>query len=154
MNQIQIGRFIADCRKKSNLTQNKLAEQLGITDRAVSKWETGKSIPDPSIMLELCEILNISVNELLCGKKLDEIEEKKEAQQNTLSMIMAKDELENFRILTEILIFAGIIIATTLTSILAVTTLQKIITLIVGCFVWGYGLWMRIKLGKALKRIS
>lgn len=69
-------------------------------------------------------------------------------------MIMAKGELENFRILTEILIFAGIIIATTLTSILAVTTLQKIITLIVGCFVWGYGLWMRIKLGKALKRIS
>ena len=136
------------------MTQNKLAEKLGITDRAVSKWETGKSIPDPSIMLELCEILNISVNELLCGKKLDEVEEKKEAQQNTLSMIMAKDELENFRILTEILIFAGIIIATTLTSILAVTTLQKIITLIVGCFVWGYGLWMRIKLGKALKRIS
>ncbi|WP_242853808.1 helix-turn-helix domain-containing protein [Paraclostridium sordellii] len=153
MNQIQIGRFIADCRKKSNMTQNKLAEKLGITDRAVSKWETGKSIPDPSIMLELCEILNISVNELLCGKKLDEVEEKKEAQQNTLSMIMAKEELENFRILTEILIFAGIIIATTLTSILAVTTLQKIITLIVGCFVWGYGLWMRIKLGKALKRI-
>lgn len=79
MNQIQIGRFIADCRKKSNMTQNKLAEKLGITDRAVSKWETGKSIPDPSIMLELCEILNISVNELLCGKKLDEKEEKKEA---------------------------------------------------------------------------
>lgn len=103
-------------------------------------------------MLELCEILDISVNELLCGKQLNEKEEKKEAEENTLTMLMAKGELENFRILTEILIFAGIIIATTLTSILAVTVIQKIITLVTGCFVWGYGLWMRIKVGKAIKR--
>lgn len=152
MNQIQIGKFIADRRKKFNMTQSELAEKIGITNRAVSKWETGKSIPDVSIMLELCEILDISVNELLCGKQLNEKEEKKEAEENTLTMLMAKGELENFRILTEILIFAGIIIATTLTSILAVTVIQKIITLVTGCFVWGYGLWMRIKVGKAIKR--
>lgn len=152
MNQIQIGKFIADRRKKFNMTQSELAEKIGITNRAVSKWETGKSIPDVSIMLELCEILDISVNELLCGKQLNEKEEQKEAEENTLTMLMAKGELENFRILTEILIFAGIIIATTLTSILAVTVIQKIITLVTGCFVWGYGLWMRIKVGKAIKR--
>lgn len=134
------------------MTQSELAEKIGITNRAVSKWKTGKSIPDVSIMLELCEILDISVNELLCGKQLNEKEEKKEAEENTLTMLMAKGELENFRILTEILIFAGIIIATTLTSILAVTVIQKIITLVTGCFVWGYGLWMRIKVGKAIKR--
>ena len=62
MNQIKIGRFIAECRKKSNLTQMQLAEKLGITDKAISKWERGVAMPDTSIMLELCDILCISVN--------------------------------------------------------------------------------------------
>ncbi len=70
MDQVKIGRFIANRRKNGNLTQSQLAEKLGITDRAVSKWETGKTMPDSSIMLELCEILNISVNELLSGEKI------------------------------------------------------------------------------------
>ena len=70
MDQAKIGRFIAECRKKSNLTQMQLAEKLSITDRAVSKWETGKTMPDTSIMLELCDILCISVNELLSGENI------------------------------------------------------------------------------------
>ena len=71
MDQVKIGRFIAECRKKKNLTQMQLAEDLGITDRAVSKWETGKAMPDTSIMLELCGILKITVNELLNGEKIN-----------------------------------------------------------------------------------
>ena len=70
MNQLKIGKFIAECRKRVNLTQMQLAEKLNITDRAVSKWETGKAMPDCSIMLELCDILGISVNELLSGEKI------------------------------------------------------------------------------------
>ncbi|MBE6621102.1 MAG: helix-turn-helix domain-containing protein [Ruminococcaceae bacterium] len=70
MNQIKIGRFIAECRKKSNLTQMQLAEKLGITDKAISKWERGIAMPDTSIMLELCDILGISVTELLSGEKI------------------------------------------------------------------------------------
>lgn len=70
MDQIKIGRFIADCRKKSSLTQMQLAEKLGITDKAISKWERGKAMPDSSIMLELCDILGISVNELLSGEEI------------------------------------------------------------------------------------
>ena len=70
MNQKDIGKFIAKCRKEKNLTQAQLAEQLDITDRAVSKWETGNSMPDSSIMLELCEILGITVNELLSGEEI------------------------------------------------------------------------------------
>jgi len=70
MDQIKIGRFIAECRKKENLTQMQLSEKLGITDRAVSKWETGKSLPDSAIMLELCDILKITVNDLLSGEKI------------------------------------------------------------------------------------
>ncbi len=71
MNQIKIGRFIADCRKEVGLTQMQLAEKLNITDRAISKWETGKCLPDSAIMLELCDILKISVNELLSGEKIN-----------------------------------------------------------------------------------
>lgn len=70
MNQTEIGEFIAKCRKEKKLTQAQLAERLNITDRAVSKWETGKSMPDSSIMLELCEILGITVNDLLSGEKI------------------------------------------------------------------------------------
>lgn len=70
MNQLKIGTFIADCRKDNNLTQVQLAEKLGITDKAISKWERGIAMPDSSIMLKLCDILGISVNELLSGEKI------------------------------------------------------------------------------------
>ena len=65
MEQAKVGKFIAECRKNKNLTQAELAEKLNITDRAISKWETGKGMPDSSIMLELCNELDITVNELL-----------------------------------------------------------------------------------------
>lgn len=71
MNQIDTGRFIARCRKEKGLTQVQLAEKLNITDRAVSKWETGKCMPDSSIMLELCNILDVTVNELLSGERIE-----------------------------------------------------------------------------------
>ena len=92
MNQVKIGRFIAECRKKENLTQMQLAEKLNITDRAVSKWETGKAMPDTSIMLELCEILKISVNDLLCGEKIEM--ENKNPKNEQLLLDLSK-ELEN-----------------------------------------------------------
>lgn len=68
MDQIKIGKFIAQRRKQANLTQLQLADKLGITDRAISKWETGKSLPDSSLMLDLCDILKITVNDLLSGE--------------------------------------------------------------------------------------
>ena len=71
MDQIKIGKFISERRKNVSLTQVQLAEKLGITDKAVSKWERGIAMPDTSIMLELCEILGISVNELLSGEKIE-----------------------------------------------------------------------------------
>ena len=71
MDQLKIGKFIAGCRKGQGLTQMQLAERLGITDKAISKWERGIAMPDSSIMLELCGILQISVNELLSGEKMN-----------------------------------------------------------------------------------
>ena len=91
MNQTEIGKFIAKCRKEKKLTQAQLAEKLNITDRAVSKWETGKSMPDSSIMLELCEILGITVNELLSGEKIDMESFEKRADENLIAL-KRKDE--------------------------------------------------------------
>jgi len=71
MDQIKIGKFIAMCRKEQALTQLQLAEKLGITDKAISKWERGIAMPDTSIMLTLCDILKINVNELLSGEKIN-----------------------------------------------------------------------------------
>lgn len=70
MNQAKIGEFISSQRKQKGFTQAELAEKLDITDRAVSKWERGKGLPDASMMLPLCELLGITVNELLCGEKI------------------------------------------------------------------------------------
>lgn len=91
MNQTEIGEFIAKCRKEKKLTQAQLAERLNITDRAVSKWETGKSMPDSSIMLELCEILGITVNDLLSGEKISMESYEKKADENLIAL-KRKDE--------------------------------------------------------------
>lgn len=154
MNQIGIGQFIAECRKKKNMTQSQLAEKIGITNQAVSKWETGKSMPDISIMLELSEILGITVNELLSGKELTEMEEKRENDYNTIATLVTKSELETMQMIAEILILASIIIAITLTSLIAETSLQKVVTLAVGGVVWGIGFWLRIKMKKTINRLS
>ena len=86
MDQIKIGKFISECRKKENLTQAQLAEKLNITDRAVSKWENGKAMPDSSIMLDLCSFLNISVNELLRGEELNMENNNKQNEELLLSL--------------------------------------------------------------------
>jgi len=154
MDQIQIGKFISECRRELKLTQADMAEQLGVSNRAVSKWETGKCMPDASLLLGLCNILKISANELLCGRRLNEEEQKLEAEKSTVAYLVTKDELQNMLILTEILICAGIAIACTLASVVAETLAQKIITLVCGCFVWGFGIWMRVRVYKALRTLD
>lgn len=86
MDQIEIGKFIASCRKEQGMTQTILAEKLGISDWAVSKWETGKSMPDSGIMLELCELLKINVNELLSGERIMAESYDERAEENLLAM--------------------------------------------------------------------
>ena len=86
MDQLKIGKFIAECRKQKKLTQMQLSEKLGITDKAVSKWERGVAMPDSSIMLMLCEILGISVNELLNGEKINMENNEQKNEQLLLNM--------------------------------------------------------------------
>ena len=91
MDQAKIGKFIAACRKKAGLTQAQLAEKLDITNQAVSKWETGKALPDSSIMLELCCTLGITVNDLLSGEVVTMDNYNKELENNLLEMIKQKE---------------------------------------------------------------
>ena len=92
MDQIKIGKFIAECRKSVGLTQMQLAERLNITDRAVSKWETGKSLPDASIMLELCGVLKITVNDLLSGEVVAMENYEKETESKLIELVKEKEE--------------------------------------------------------------
>lgn len=92
MDQIKIGKFIAEQRKKQALTQAQLAERLNITDRAVSKWETGRAMPDSSIMLLLCEELKITVNDLLHGEVIKMENYNKEMEKQLIEMIKEKEQ--------------------------------------------------------------
>ena len=107
MDQIKIGKFIAACRKKENLTQLQLAEKLGITDRAVSKWETGKCLPDSAIMLDLCGVLGISVNDLLCGEVVMMENYNKETEKQLLEMVKEKERADKNLLALEI--FVGVV---------------------------------------------
>ena len=103
MDQAKIGKFIAGCRKKVNLTQMQLAEKLNITDRAVSKWETGKAMPDSSVMLALCDVLKITVNDLLSGEVVTMDNYNKELENNLLEMVRQKQEADRRLLRAEML---------------------------------------------------
>lgn len=92
MDQIKTGKFIASLRKEKGLTQVSLANRLGISDKTVSKWERGAGLPDVSLMLPLCEILEISVNELLIGEKLTDADYKEKAEVTIMSLVQENKE--------------------------------------------------------------
>ena len=98
MNQVKIGKFIASKRKEQGLTQLQLAEKLCITDRAVSKWETGKSLPDASLMPELCKLLKITINDLLCGEVVS-VENYNEKTEKALLEMVKKEEMQNKKLM-------------------------------------------------------
>lgn len=104
MDQIKIGKFIADCRKKKSMTQAQLAEALNITDRAVSKWENGRSMPDSAIMLPLCQILGISVNDLLQGEVIQMEEYDKKTEELLLASVKQKEEADKKMLSLEIVL--------------------------------------------------
>ena len=104
MDMLKIGKFISSKRKAKNLTQAELAEKLNITDRAVSKWECGRSLPDSAIMLELCELLEISVNELLTGEELEMNTYNEQAELNLIELKKQKEESDKKLLTMEIVI--------------------------------------------------
>ena len=155
MDQIKIGKFIANCRKQKNLTQMQLSEKIGVTDKAISKWERGIAMPDSSIMLELCDILGISVNELLSGEKI--CMENNSQKNEQLVLDMAKEiERKNKTIWTSMwaimivsmtALFAGIFIAAFLIPEgvwQLVTILGVCVVFLIPCF---YALKLEVSVG-------
>jgi len=151
MDQIKIGKFIQEKRKEKNITQQELAEILNITDRAISKWENGKCMPDVGIMQELCEILNITINDLFSGEVVNMKDTEKKLEENLLEMTRLKEEKD--RQLLSLEIFIGVISSVILVgSVLLVGILELsklpatiIITISSILFAIGMGLALRIE---------
>ena len=87
MNQEKIGKFILENRKRRKLTQAELAEKLGVTDRTISNWENGKNMPDLSLFKPLCDILGITINELMSGEKISNKEYNEKLEENIINTI-------------------------------------------------------------------
>lgn len=92
MNQIKIGKFIAEERKVKKYTQRELADKLSISDKTISKWERGNGFPEVSLLLPLCNELEITVNELLSGERLQAMDYKKKAEENMVNLVKEAQE--------------------------------------------------------------
>lgn len=118
MDQIKIGKFIAKCRKNKKITQSELAEKLGVTDRAISNWENGKNLPDVSLFKPLCNELNITINDLLSGEKVEKNMYQEKLEENVFSAISnVNTKISHIR--KTITIFLLIIVLIILTLIIA-----------------------------------
>lgn len=150
MDQIKIGKFIAECRKKNNITQMQLAEKLNITDRAISKWENGKGMPDSSIMLDLCNELKISVNELLSGEVIKVEDYKKQAEENLLKMEKEREEKDKQLLNLEIVIgyFSSLtfLILIFVVSFVEMQSWIRLILIVFGSIVFAVGVGKAIKI--------
>ena len=150
MDQVKIGKFVAERRRNVNLTQMQLAEMLNITDRAVSKWETGKSMPDSSIMLELCDILKISVNDLLCGEVVTMDNYNKELENNLLEMINQKEQADKRLLALEI--FIGVVVSVVLFILILMASFVhmadwlRVILIIIGFIIFAIGITYAIRI--------
>ncbi len=136
MDQMKIGRFIADCRKQKGLTQMQLAEKLNITDRAVSKWENGRAMPDSSIMLALCDILSITVNDLLCGEVVSVENYNKETENKLLELVREKEQKDRQLLTLEIVVGVLLVaILVTMTGVAAYVQMEawlRILLIVIG----------------------
>ena len=150
MNQIKIGRFIAERRKEQKLTQMQLAEKLGITDRAVSKWETGKSLPDASIMLELCGLLKITVNDLLSGEVVSMNKYNEKSEKNLLEMIKQKEQADKRLLSLEIVIgLMSVMFLFSMIFIAALIEMQgwlKVVLIVFGFVIFMIGILVALRI--------
>lgn len=150
MNQEKIGMFISNLRKEKGLTQAALAEMLNITDRAVSKWERGLSLPDSSIMLPLCEILGINVNELLTGERITMENYNKKADELLIEMTRMKEQRDKELLSVEI--FLGITVSAVMgacimiAALVNMSTALRIVLITVGIILFAIGMLYAIRI--------
>ena len=133
MDQIQIGKFIAESRKSRNLTQRQLADALSISDKTISKWECGKGLPEVSLMLPLCAALDITVNDLLSGEKVSLIDYPKKAETNMMNLMKENEENRKrmaLSIITGVITIIAVCALITIASFLDLPTVVRIILIV------------------------
>ena len=130
MDQIRIGKFIAESRKSMNLTQRQLADALSISDKTISKWECGKGLPEVSLMLPLCAALEITVNDLLSGEKVSEVDYQKKAEGNMMDLMKENEENRKRMSLSMITVVITIIAVCALIVIASFPDLPAIVRII------------------------
>lgn len=147
MDQVKVGKFISDERKAKGYTQKQLSELLGISDKTISKWECGNGFPEASLLLPLCNELEITVNELLTGERISQQNYKKKAEENMVNMIREKEENKQKILLTTMI---GVISTITFLTLLLVvcfytdviTLSIKIVLMMIAISVFGVGLYV------------
>ena len=147
MDQVKIGKFISDERKAKGYTQKQLSELLGISDKTISKWECGNGFPEASLLLPLCNELEITVNELLTGERISQQNYKKKAEENMVNMIREKEENKQKILLTTMI---GVISTITFVTLLLVVCFYtdviilpiKIVLMMIAISVFGVGLYV------------
>ncbi len=150
MDQIKIGKFISSKRKEKNITQNELSEMLGVTDRAISKWENGVCLPDASNMPDLCKILDITINDLFSGEVVDMKDNEKKLEENLLEMTRIKEQRDKELLAMEI--FIGIIVSIImlvcvfLASFVSMQDWLRIILIIIGIIPFAIGICYTIRI--------
>ena len=137
MDQITTGKFIAERRKARGLTQRELADLLNISDKTVSKWERGGGLPEVSLMLPLCKELDISVNELLSGRKLSDSEYKQNAEENILSLIQEERKKTKFQTIIAVIVFlATFFCGTYIDNVVGIFGDENALSYFANCY-WG-----------------
>ena len=147
MDQVKIGKFLFDERKAKGYTQKQLSELLGISDKTISKWECGNGFPEASLLLPLCNELEITVNELLTGERISQQNYKKKAEENMVNMIREKEENKQKILLTTMI---GVISTITFVTLLLVVCFYtdviilpiKIVLMVIAISVFGVGLYV------------
>lgn len=150
MDQIKIGEFISLKRKEKNMTQSELASKLNITDRAISKWENGVCLPDASIMPELCNILDITINDLFSGKVVDMKEKEKKLEENLLEMVRLKEQRDKELLLLEIFIGVSVsllmIVCILVASLVDMSDYLRVLFISIGTIPFAFGILYAIRI--------
>lgn len=151
MDQVKIGKFISKCRKSKNITQSELAEALGITNRAVSKWENGVCMPDAGTIPELCSILDITISDLFSGEVNMEVKTN-ESEKVILELAKEKEERDKQLLILEVLIgvfsTAILVLSILFASFVEMPQYAKIIIITVGCILFAVGICYAILIEK------
>lgn len=144
MEPTRIGRFIAERRKALGLTQRQLAEQLSVSDKAVSKWETGRGLPDVLLMPPLCAVLGITVNDLLSGERVGEGDYRKKAEENMMELM--RENAENRQRLLQSIACCGVTVVAVcalvaLAAFLPLPALARVALLLLAMATGVAGIW-------------